>query len=145
MKFLPLWKKLHIQGQRRIAAVVKIALVSVNDKSQRVTAIAAIWQTTAVLRRRALYPEIAEIPTTPGIHRMGVVNSFFEKPFMNFPTANYCGTCRLSNGDAICNVVGMTVRLQNIICPDIGYVNIFRQFIWRNKRIKQNLFTLHLD
>src|SRR4030095_4459203 len=126
-------------------AVIKIAFACVNNKAQRVAAITAVRKSAAVLCRCTFYPEITEIPATTGVHRMCVIDAFLKKPLMNFPTPDHFGARGIGNRGAVTNVIHVAVRLQDIVCLNISNVNIFRQFIWSNERVKQKLFVVDLD
>lgn len=93
-------------------------MCGLNKKAHGVTAVGAVGQTTTVLRYGAFDIEWTELVCAAGVHGMCMRDAFVVEPFVNFVGTNYKGAGAKRYLFQVGNMIGMSVRYENIIGLD---------------------------
>src|SRR5205809_3654221 len=80
-------------------------------------------------------------PFASRVHGMVVFHSLFIQPGHHLKSTDSSGIVLLDNGNGIGNMIAMSMRQQNIISPDIFYINVLRKWVWTDEWIKQQVLT----
>ena len=107
--------KRHIREQGSVARNVDLLAIEREQETGRISAVASIWQTRAVVGHRKFHMAKRMLEAAAQMLRMGIFHPLVPQPTNNLKVGNDHGAGPFGNADRITHMVTMTVCEQNVI------------------------------
>ena len=128
--------QLHVARQRRVAGVVEVPLGRLDEKTARITTVAAIGHAARMRGRRHFDPAERKLFGSTQIHGMRFFDALFGEPIDNFPVGHERRAGALGDGHHVGHVIEMPVRNEDVVGRDFPDINGGSLGVGGDKRVE---------